>query len=88
MSFSGGSSLDSAYMKQIRERILSAENGNFFATSDFADILDSTTIQQSLNCLVQAEILCLIFSGIFEKLKYSSVLNKLVEVNSDAVAKL
>ena len=51
-----GGSLDSGYMKQIRERILSAEDGTIFATSDFADVADSATVRQSLNRLVQAGI--------------------------------
>lgn len=83
----GGSSLNSGYMTQIRERILSAEDGTTFATSDFADITDSATVRQSLNRLVQAGILRRILRGIFEKPKYSSVLNEFVEVNPDAVAK-
>lgn len=52
----GGGSLDSGYMKQIRERILSAEAGTIFATSDFADVADSATVRQNLNRLVQAGI--------------------------------
>lgn len=80
--------MDSGYMKQIRERILSAEDGTIFATSDFADVADSATVRQSLNRLVQAGILRRVLRGIFEKPKYSSVLNEFVEVNPDAVAKL
>lgn len=83
----GGDSLDSGYMKQIRERILSAEDGTIFATFDFADVADSVTVRQSLNRLVQAGILRRVLRGIFEKPKYSSVLNEFVEVNPDAVAK-
>ena len=49
--------MDSGYMKQIRKRILAAEDGTTFATSDFADIADSATVRQSLNCLVQAAFL-------------------------------
>lgn len=75
------------YMKQIRERILSAEDGTVFATSDFADIADSATVRQSLNRLVQAEILRRVLRGFFEKPKYCSDLNKFVAVNPDAVAK-
>lgn len=79
--------MDSGYMKQIRERILSAEDGTIFATSDFADVADSATVRQNLNRLVQAGILRRVLRGIFEKPKYSSVLNEFVEVNPDAVAK-
>lgn len=79
--------MDSGYMKRIRERILSAEDGTIFATSDFADIADSATVRQSLNRLVQSGILRRVLRGIFEKPKYCSVLNEFVEVNPDAVAK-
>lgn len=79
--------MDSGYMKQIRERILSAEDGTIFAASDFADVADSATVQQSLNHLVQAGILRRVLRGIVEKPKYCSVLNEFVEVNPDAVAK-
>lgn len=83
----GGGSLDSGYMKQIRERILSAKDGSIFASSDFAYIADSATVRQSLNRLVHAGILRRVLRGIFEKPKYCSDLNKFVAVNPDAVAK-
>ncbi|CUO71892.1 DUF6088 family protein [Fusicatenibacter saccharivorans] len=79
--------MDSGYMKQIRERILAAEDETTFATSDFADIADSATVRQSLNRLVQAGILQRILRGIFVKPKFCSTLNEFVEVNPDAVAK-
>ena len=65
-------------MKQMRERILFAEDGSIFATSNFADFVDSATVRQSLNRLVQAGILqCVVLRGIFEKPKYSCTLNGL-----------
>ncbi len=79
--------MDSGYMKQIREQILSAEDGTIFATSDFADIADSATVRQNLNRLVQAGILQRILRGIFVKPKFCSDLNKFIEVTPDAVAK-
>ena len=57
--------MNRGYMKQIRERILSAEDGAIFATSDFADIADSATVRQSLNRLVQTGILQRVLRGIF-----------------------
>ena len=66
--------MDRGYMKQIRERILSAEDGTIFATSDFADI-------------VQAGILQRVLRGIFVKPEFCSILNEFAEVNPDAVAK-
>ena len=43
--------MDSGYIKQIRERILNAEAGTVFASSDFADIADMPTIRKSLQRL-------------------------------------
>ena len=78
--------MNSGYMKQIRERILSAEDGTIFATSDFADIADSATVRQSLNRLVDSGILRRVFRGIFEKPKYSNLLNEYVATDPNAVA--
>ena len=82
----GGGSLDSGYMKQIRERVLSAENGMVFTTSDFADIADSDTVRQSLNRLVNSGILRRVFRGVFEKPKYSNLLKEYVATDPNAVA--
>lgn len=82
----GGGSLDSGYMKRIRERVLSAENGMVFTTSDFADIADSDTVRQSLNRLVNSGILRRVFRGVFEKPKYSNLLKEYVATNPNAVA--
>lgn len=82
----GGGSLDSGYMKRIRERVLSAENGVVFTTSDFADIADSDTVRQSLNRLVNSGILRRVFRGVFEKPKYSNLLKEYVATDPNAVA--
>lgn len=82
----GGGSLDSGYMKRIRERVLSAENGMVFTTSDFADIADSDTVRQSLNRLVNSGILRRVFRGVFEKPKYSNLLKEYVATDPNAVA--
>lgn len=78
--------MDSGYMKQIRERVLSAENGMVFTTSDFADIADSDTVRQSLNRLVNSGILRRVFRGVFEKPKYSNLLKEYVATDPNAVA--
>lgn len=82
----GGGSLDSGYMKRIRERVLPAENGMVFTTSDFADIADSDTVRQSLNRLVNSGILRRVFRGVFEKPKYSNLLKEYVATDPNAVA--
>lgn len=73
-------------MKRIRERVLSAENGMVFTTSDFADIADSDTVRQSLNRLVNSGILRRVFRGVFEKPKYSNLLKEYVATDPNAVA--
>ena len=78
--------MNSGYMKRIRERVLSAENGMVFTTSDFADIADSDTVRQSLNRLVNSGILRRVFRGVFEKPKYSNLLKEYVATNPNAVA--
>ena len=45
------------YMQEIRERILSAEEGSVFSTSDFADIADTNTVRSALYRLIQDEVL-------------------------------
>lgn len=74
-------------MKRIHEWILFAKDGTIFSASDFADIADSATVRQSLNRLVQAELLRRILRGIFENPKFCSTFNKIIEVNLDAVSK-
>lgn len=79
--------MDNGYTKQVRERIFMAEDGTVFATSDFADIADTTSIRQSLKRLVENGILRRVLRGIFEKPKYSKLLNEYVAPDPDAVAK-
>ena len=75
------------YMSGIRERILSAEDGTVFVTSDFADIADTNTIRQSIYRLVNDGTLRRILQGVYEKLKYSKLLEEYVAADPDAVAK-
>lgn len=75
------------YSKQIQERIKCAADGTVFVSSDFADIADAETIRRNLNRLTQAGTLRRILNGVFEKPKYSTLLDEYVAVDPDAVAK-
>ena len=55
-------------------------------TSDFADIADTSTIRQSLSRLVQSGTLRRILKGVYEKPKYSKLLDEYVAVDPEAVA--
>lgn len=75
------------YINEIRERILAANEGSIFASSDFADIADTNTIRSALHRLVQEGVLRRILNGIFEKPKYSKLLGEYVAADPEAVAK-
>lgn len=79
--------MDSGYTQKMRERILSAEDGSVFVASDFADIADTATIRQSLQRLFQTGVLRRIIRGVYEKPKFSQLLDEYVAADPDAVAK-
>lgn len=74
------------YMQEIRERILSAEEGSVFSTSDFADIADTNTVRSALYRLIQDGTLRRILKGVYEKPKYSKLLDEYVAADPEAVA--
>ena len=79
--------MDNGYMQTIRARILAAEDGAVFVAPDFADIADTATIRQGLKRLYQSGIIRRIIRGIYEKPKYSKLLDEYVAADPDAVAK-
>ena len=79
--------MDNGYMQEIRARILAAEDGAVFVAPDFADIADTATIRQGLKRLYQAGIIRRIIRGVYEKPKYSKLLDEYVAADPDAVAK-
>ena len=74
------------YMQEIRERILSAEEGSVFLSSYFADIADTNTVRSALYRLIQDGILRRILNGVYEKPKYSKLLDEYVAADPEAVA--
>ena len=79
--------MDNGYMQETRARILAAEDGAVFVAPDFADIADTATIRQGLKRLYQSGIIRRIIRGIYEKPKYSKLLDEYVAADPDAVAK-
>ncbi len=79
--------MDNGYMQEIRARILAAHDGTVFVASDFADIADTATIRQGLKRLYQSGIIRRIIRGVYEKPKYSKLLDEYVAADPDAVAK-
>ena len=74
------------FSRQIQERIGKAAKGTVFVNSDFADIADQETVRRNLNRLTQAGVLRRILNGIYEKPKYSKLLEEYVAVDPNAVA--
>ncbi len=75
-----------SYASQIQERIDKAGDGTVFVGSDFADIASGETIRRNLNRLVDSGILLRIIKGVYEKPKFSTLLNEVVAPDTDAVA--
>ena len=75
------------FAKQIQDRIGAAADGTVFVNSDFADIADSETVRRNLNRLTQAGRLRRILKGVYEKPKYSKLLEEYVAADPNAVAK-
>jgi predicted transcriptional regulator of viral defense system len=64
------------FSKQIQERIGNAVDGTIFVNSDFADVADQETVRRTLNRLTQADRLRRILKGVYEKPKYSKLLDE------------
>lgn len=78
---------DKGYTQSIINRIDEAEEGSVFVSSDFADIANTDTIRRSLNRMTQRGILRRVIEGVYEKPKYSQLLDEYVTADPDLVAK-
>ena len=74
------------YSKQIQEQIKAAAEGTIFISSDFADIADTNTVRSALYRLIQDGTLRRILKGVYEKPKYSKLLDEYVAADPEAVA--
>lgn len=61
----------------VEERIDNFENGYVFTPKDFADIADTKKISVALARIMQSGKIRRIYQGIYDKPKYSKVLNEL-----------
>ena len=71
---------------EIKKRILSAEDGSIFVTSDFTDIATITTIRKCLGRQVEEKNIRRIIDGVYEKPVYSNLLKEYVPANPEKVA--
>lgn len=74
------------YTRKIIDQIDQAAEGSVFVSSDFADIANTETIRRTLNRLTEKGTIRRVFDGVFEKPKYSQLLNENIAPDPDAVA--
>ena len=79
--------MDNGIAARIKERINAAPFGSIFTGADFSDIADNNTVRQSLSRLVNEGMIRRVLNGVYEKPKYSKLLNEFVAPDPDAVAK-
>ena len=78
--------MSNSYMEKICERIMQAPDGSVFVNSDFADITDTNTIKQIISRLIKEGTLRRIIRGVFEKPKYSKLLQEYVAADPNEIA--
>ena len=71
---------------EIKKRIMLAESGMFFLTSDFTDLATTTTVRKYLGRQVEEKNIRRIIDGVYEKPVYSNLLNEYIPANSEKVA--
>jgi hypothetical protein len=75
------------YAKQIRERIDKVKDGTIFIHADFVDVADAETVRRTLNRLVSEQVLKHVRNGIYEKPRFSKLLQEFVAPDPNEVAK-
>ena len=71
---------------QIKNRIQEAEDGSIFMTSDFADIATITTVRKCLGRLAEDKRIRRVMDGIYEKPRYSTLLEDFLPTDPEKVA--
>lgn len=80
--------MDNGIAARIKKRIDAAPFGSIFTGADFSDIADNNTVRQCLSRLVNEGMILRVLNGVYEKPKYSKLLNEFVAPDPDAVAKV
>ena len=72
--------------EEIKQQIREFPEGTIFFTSDFKEIATLATIRKCLGRQVDKKVIRRIFDGIYEKPKYSKILNGFIPVDPEKVA--
>ncbi len=73
-------------IEKIKERINKMNEGEIVMTSDFADLSSITTIRKCLGRCVDDGIIRRVFDGVYEKPKFSKLLNEYLPTDPEKVA--
>jgi len=74
------------YQTLIEKRIAEMQSGSVFVTSDFADIASTAAINMSLSRLEGSGSIRRILRGVYDKPRFSRLLNELVAADPSKVA--
>lgn len=71
---------------EIKNRILGAEDGAIFVTSDFSDITSLTTARKCLGRLAESGLIRRVMDGVYEKPRFSKLLKEYIPTDPETVA--
>lgn len=71
---------------EIKNRILGAEDGTIFVTSDFSGITSLTTARKCLGRLAESGLIRRVMDGVYEKPRFSKLLKEYVPTDPETVA--
>ena len=74
------------FLNEIKQKILSAENGTVFVAVDFVDLTDKTTVSVCLTRLESENIIQRILRGVYYKAEYNKFIQEYVVPNPDKIA--
>lgn len=74
------------YNKAIIDRISEMEEGTVFITSDFSDIATVSAINMAMTRLIKENRINRIIRGVYEKPRYSKLLNEFLATDTQKVA--
>ena len=73
-------------IEEIKNRINEMNDGEIFMTSDFADLSSITTIRKCLGRCCDDKLIRRVFNGVYEKPKFSKLLNEYMPTDPEKVA--
>ena len=75
------------YLKKIENRMLDTKNGEVFVTSDFLDIADTIVVNKALSRMSEDGTIRRIIRGVYDRPKYSNLLQEYTVPHMEEVAK-